>query len=230
LGCKNYSIGLKYALCYFLESSMPKLSEIIDAFNQGFSYLNANNKRNTRYYEILFSKFSNHKLTAAIEDVATELKTNLEGLKSEHGDAPFEENAQQFSQLIAKALKKVQVKRFVHGNLKTINRDESVSTRNKSVLERAIQPKKASYFEKMLAQGLKQVVSNHTELTSQFDNTINAIEGSSQRATTVFHESRTVANGRAQHYEDYPTSMKENYYDKAIREEYASDTISLIKS
>lgn len=203
---------------------MPLVKEVIDAFTQGFQYLNGNNQRKGRWYEFWYKTFfAEEQLTTDLENAAKTCNRELGTLRSVLGDKDFTENKAAFFAIIAKVLKTVQVKRFVAASVET----ETFQRDSEFVLERTLVPKKASLFEEQLTAGLDSIKTKFPELLAEMNTAIRKIVANEQKPLLFFHENRKTINGRMSSSEThYVQELQTSYMNASAREDYANKTIS----
>ncbi|WP_019216620.1 hypothetical protein [Legionella tunisiensis] len=206
---------------------MPLVKEVIDAFTEGFQYLDDNNQRKNRWYEFCYKAlFAEEQLTVALEDAAKTCKRELGALRSTLGNEDFAANKTAFFAILAKTLKTVQVKRFVAASVKT----ETFQSGNEFILERSLVPKKASLFEEQLTAGLSNIKTKFPELLAEMDTATQKIAASGQKSLLFFHENRKTINGRVSSSETrHVFELQTSYMNADAREQYADQTISTLK-
>lgn len=205
---------------------MPSVKEVIDAFTEGFQYLDGDNQRKSRWYEVGYKTFFAQKpLTQDLENAAKTCKRELGGLRSLLGENDFTANKKAFFAIIARALKTAQVKRCGAASVKT----DTFQSGNEFVLERNLVPKKAGLFEEQLTAGLEKIKTKLPELRSEMDIAIEKIIASEPKPLLFFHESRKTINGRMSSSETpYVHELQHSYMNAEAREEYANNTIETL--
>ncbi|KTC81350.1 hypothetical protein [Legionella brunensis] len=207
---------------------MPLLAQVIDEFKSGFQYLNGAGHRQPEWYEFWqkydFTKkrFTDEKLTEAIEIAVQDCNGKLEKLKSEHGDQDFDSHKEEFFTIVADVIHRVQVKRFAHGEISTRNFEHA----NQYIFERLLIPKGPGTFESKLIAGLNAVKAKFPELTTHMDSATKKVNRSRQGYTVFFHESATK-NSAGETI--YSSSESGDMNSIASRESYASSNISKLK-
>lgn len=205
---------------------MPSVKEVIDAFTEGFQYLDGDNQRKSRWYEFGYKTFFAQKpLTQDLENAAQICKRELGALRSLLGEKDFTANKAAFFAIIAKTLKTAQVKRCVAASVKI----DTFQSGNEFVLERNLVPKKASLFEEQLTAGLEKIKTKLPELRTEMDIAIGKIIASEPKPLLFFHENRKAINGRISSSEThYVHELQHSYMNAEAREEYANKTISTL--
>lgn len=205
---------------------MPSVKEVIDAFTEGLQYLDGNNQRKSRWYEIGYKPFFAEKpLTQDLENAAKACRRELGALRSSLGENDFTANKAAFFAIIARTLKTVQVKRCVAASVKT----DTFQGSNEFVLERNLVPKKAGLFEEQLTAGLDKIKTTFPELLAEMDTAIRKIIASEPKPLLFFHENRKTINGRIFSSETlYVHELQHSYMNAEAREEYANKTISTL--
>ncbi|ARG99492.1 hypothetical protein [Legionella micdadei] len=209
---------------------MPSLKEVVEIFQTGFHYLNADKQRQTQWYQIWYknsalkNKWTKEPLTTAKENAAKTFEQELETLILTHGNEDFSSNQAAFFSVIANVLKTVRVQRFAHGTIET----ETYNSDEHAIFERNLVPQKSGNFEQQLLNGLGKIKASFPELSKIIDNAIEKIQQSELQNTQLLREDmKTFCNGQ-KFYSANPLKTNQNLYTPKGREDYANETVPLV--